>query len=105
MALRPCPECGGKVSDRAISCPHCGVKLNLTAVEMGMAAWAKDVERSERSGCCLFGLLKIVVVLIAWVVILVIIGIAMGILRTKEPVGAGNPPAVPAAKPGKNPTF
>ena len=24
MALIACPECGGRVSDRALACPHCG---------------------------------------------------------------------------------
>lgn len=28
MALIQCPECGGNVSDRAISCPHCGFPLS-----------------------------------------------------------------------------
>jgi len=27
MALINCPECGNKVSDKAIVCPHCGVAL------------------------------------------------------------------------------
>uniref|UniRef100_UPI0022E37EEB tyrosine-type recombinase/integrase n=1 Tax=Enterocloster aldenensis TaxID=358742 RepID=UPI0022E37EEB len=31
MALIQCPECEGKVSDRASSCPHCGFPLSTTA--------------------------------------------------------------------------
>jgi len=27
MALTTCDECQGKVSDKALSCPHCGIKL------------------------------------------------------------------------------
>lgn len=27
MALIDCPECGGQVSDRAPTCPHCGVPI------------------------------------------------------------------------------
>lgn len=27
MALIDCPECGGQVSDRAPTCPHCGVPV------------------------------------------------------------------------------
>lgn len=27
MALIECPECGGKVSDKAVSCPHCGYPI------------------------------------------------------------------------------
>ncbi|QQF65496.1 membrane protein [Histophilus somni] len=27
MALQPCPECRRKISECAISCPHCGFSL------------------------------------------------------------------------------
>lgn len=27
MALITCPECGEKVSDKSISCPHCGYPM------------------------------------------------------------------------------
>lgn len=30
MAMINCPECQGQVSDSAITCPHCGKKLNST---------------------------------------------------------------------------
>ena len=29
MALIQCPECGGKLSDKADFCPHCGCPSNL----------------------------------------------------------------------------
>ncbi|MCK3655132.1 hypothetical protein A4G19_04965 [Pasteurellaceae bacterium Macca] len=28
MALQPCPECQQKISQRALTCPHCGFALN-----------------------------------------------------------------------------
>ena len=28
MVLLTCPECGGKVSDQATSCPHCGYPIS-----------------------------------------------------------------------------
>lgn len=31
MALIICPECNGKVSDKASACPHCGYPINNTA--------------------------------------------------------------------------
>lgn len=31
MALIDCPECGGQVSDRAPTCPHCGVPIASSA--------------------------------------------------------------------------
>ena len=30
MALIKCSECGGKVSDKAKACPHCGITINLS---------------------------------------------------------------------------
>lgn len=29
MALIKCPECGREISDKALTCPHCGVPINL----------------------------------------------------------------------------
>jgi zinc-ribbon domain len=34
MALIPCPECGSEVSDRAPTCPKCGVPLASTPKEV-----------------------------------------------------------------------
>ena len=33
MAIIMCPECGGKVSDKAKACPHCGYPIQELAVE------------------------------------------------------------------------
>lgn len=30
MALIKCPECGGQVSDQALTCPHCGYQVQKT---------------------------------------------------------------------------
>lgn len=32
MALKECNECGGKVSDKAGSCPHCGAPIKLDEI-------------------------------------------------------------------------
>ena len=32
MALITCPECSGKVSDKAYSCPHCGFPMQGKAM-------------------------------------------------------------------------
>ena len=67
MALIMCPECGGKVSEFAEACPHCGcpmaqIKDILTQQESeqereeakrlcALAEWAvAEIERQERSG-------------------------------------------------------
>ena len=70
MALIACPECRKQVSSKAISCPNCGLKLNLTPVEQGMAAAAAQARREER-GCCLVGVVKLVVILVLLFFILV----------------------------------
>jgi hypothetical protein len=33
MALIDCPECGAKISDKAPTCPHCGVPVAATLVQ------------------------------------------------------------------------
>lgn len=32
MALKKCKECGGKVSTKAATCPHCGAKRRVTSL-------------------------------------------------------------------------
>lgn len=32
MAIKPCKECGGPVSDKAESCPQCGAKIKKTSL-------------------------------------------------------------------------
>jgi hypothetical protein len=39
MALQPCPECGGRVSDKATACPHCGYVLQSIGQQVGSALW------------------------------------------------------------------
>ncbi len=41
MALITCRECGGRISDRATSCPHCGDPLGQAAIAtpMGVAGY------------------------------------------------------------------
>ena len=62
MALIACEECKGKVSDRAVTCPHCGVAVGawkgVTAEEIraatrGRLAWKQGYE--YRSKATLFG--------------------------------------------------
>jgi len=43
MALTSCPDCGGKVSDKAVVCPHCG----CPAEEIKKAAAAAAAEAAE----------------------------------------------------------
>ena len=33
MALITCPECSKEISDKVVSCPHCGFPLNKDAIE------------------------------------------------------------------------
>ena len=35
MALIACPECEGRVSDRAAACPHCGYPVRASAAQTG----------------------------------------------------------------------
>lgn len=47
MALTTCPECSGKVSDKAYSCPHCGFPLRDTA---SVPHKAKSPGKRRRNG-------------------------------------------------------
>lgn len=38
MALIACGECGGKVSDKAATCPHCGVVLVAKRKQIGLGS-------------------------------------------------------------------
>ena len=46
MSIYSCPECGGKVSDEAISCPHCG-KPNPVSQEMIAELKAQEAYQLE----------------------------------------------------------
>ena len=40
MALRPCKECGNEISDKAVSCPHCGAaQPKKTSLFVKIIAW------------------------------------------------------------------
>lgn len=40
MALKPCKECGNEISDKAISCPHCGAtQPKKTSLLVKILAW------------------------------------------------------------------
>ena len=47
MALIQCPECGGQVSDRAFSCPHCGFPINQSSHNVSVG---RPVSRKKSSG-------------------------------------------------------
>lgn len=48
MALIMCPECGGKVSDKAPQCIHCGFPLALIDQESSMETETSNVEIDSR---------------------------------------------------------
>ncbi len=58
MALFPCPECGGQVSESAAACPHCGYPLTAAsavgqpsdAMQRMAEQVAADVQAALRSG-------------------------------------------------------
>jgi len=39
MALIPCPECGGSVSEKAIACPNCGYPMKPDLAPMAQPCW------------------------------------------------------------------
>lgn len=45
MALITCPECNGQVSDKAVTCPHCGYPITLTETDSEVVSAASDSEK------------------------------------------------------------
>ena len=39
MAIIKCPECNKGISDKAVSCPHCGYRLKEIPQGMGGCGW------------------------------------------------------------------
>lgn len=50
MALIKCPECGKEISDRAVSCPHCGYPIkNLSREKESVNEYAVILEDYKAS--------------------------------------------------------
>lgn len=65
MALTKCKECGGSVSDAAVTCPHCGVQAPaLTQAQKNQAIVAFKRAAYGRMGGWMFfsGILWLIVV-------------------------------------------
>lgn len=50
MALTKCPECFGKISDRAISCPHCGFPMKPVVPQKSKKRTSSIKRRCNGSG-------------------------------------------------------
>jgi hypothetical protein len=46
MALIPCPECEGRVSDQAVACPHCGYPVRARGGTSGTEETLREVSPS-----------------------------------------------------------
>lgn len=68
MALRACPHCGGRISDRATVCPHCGARLDVR----------NEREESQKSKKGL------------WIVLIVLIIAALAAVAVIYFMGKGN---------------
>jgi hypothetical protein len=64
MPLLVCPDCGGKVSDAATNCPHCGRPINFPA-----PAPAAPANRKSSFGRVLRGIVLTVIALVIVVAI------------------------------------
>ena len=93
MALTTCEECGRAISDRALSCPQCGMPHDPTAPDAGpstLAAHPRDLPPPDRQR----------MKLVAGVSIAAIIILIFAIVLT-----AGPPPAkrIPGGTPAPGP--
>lgn len=52
MPLIECPECGKKISDKAINCPNCGYPINVSNKEIiNISNYHNDDNTPSTSGC------------------------------------------------------
>ena len=55
MPLIECPECGKKISDKAINCPNCGYPINASNKEIiNISNYHNDDNTPSTSGCLEF---------------------------------------------------
>ena len=52
MALIECPECGGKVSDKALACIHCGYPLKKEKIKYCLHCGKENDEDSDFCAYC-----------------------------------------------------
>jgi uncharacterized membrane protein YvbJ len=64
MALTKCEECGGKISKKAQSCPHCGHISRTMMEERSLESLERKMEKNKE-GVIFWGL----VLVIMWVVL------------------------------------
>lgn len=52
MSLIECPECGKKISDKAINCPNCGYPINASNKEIiNISNYHNNDNVPSTSGC------------------------------------------------------
>lgn len=65
MALINCPECKGKVSDTAKTCPHCGFDINSSKEANRIANEISEVPFPNNPFCTITGVIEIIVTIIS----------------------------------------
>ena len=65
MALTKCEECGGKISKKAQSCPHCG-HISRTMIEERSREQRIEEMRKDKNRIIVWGLIFIVSLVVLW---------------------------------------
>jgi uncharacterized membrane protein YvbJ len=103
MALTTCEECGRAISDRALSCPQCGMPRDPTATEprtSTLAEHPRDLPPPDRQRVKLVAGVSIAAVFILIVVVVLAAGPPSA---TKTPANNGAGMREPAAATTSNP--
>jgi hypothetical protein len=82
-----CPECGGQVSDQAQACPHCGAPIS-------------PPPQNDSGGCCLFGIIKAVLVFLLTLAVGFAIVAGIGALSSRKTGKASSPSSYSSLAPG-----
>ncbi|MCC6694812.1 MAG: zinc-ribbon domain-containing protein [Candidatus Hydrogenedentes bacterium] len=78
MGLVQCPDCSREVSDQAVSCPQCGYPFRAVPGEPEFHAHRKRVLIGCTILCAVVGLPAGIALEQPWVIILSLVGIAVG---------------------------
>lgn len=103
MALTTCEECGRAISDRALSCPQCGMPRDPSAPDPGTSTLAehpRDLPPPTRSRVKLVAGASIAAVMI---LILAVVLMAGPPPAKKAPAGARQDPAAATSSPDQRP--
>lgn len=66
MALIECNECSNKVSDAAVTCPHCGISITTKPLENESSGKQTGLSEDEKKYAFIVIFVVVILVLLIW---------------------------------------